>query len=332
MRLGIISIQEDGTLKTVSGTVSRRGFVRDAEELLRDVSGLEFIYLTARSARTVIHDVELPAPLTGRALVKALAFELERLLPVRLEEVSWGYWKLGRENRSFRIFAILRRELKSMLEILERSRLRCDAFVPAQIFTGPDPAERPRPPEAALLEYLSRDPSGKNLITDGAAVPKNLRPVRYRWLQMACRAVLLLAAMLFLLVLWDRFLDFRERIAALDAEKNRLEAELRVAESAGEQFAVAMQLQQNIIDTRFGSAMIAPILADLSRRLPDDMWVAGHTQNGDQIDVTIITSRDEVNLPRLLESGLYSFVNISKTVNPADQSVVQSVKLRSCLP
>ena len=55
-------------------------------------------------------------------------------------------------------------------------------------------------------------------------------------------------------------------------------------------------------------------------------------QNGDQIDVTIITSRDEVNLPRLLESGLYSFVNISKTVNPADQSVIQSVKLRSSLP
>ena len=62
------------------------------------------------------------------------------------------------------------------------------------------------------------------------------------------------------------------------------------------------------------------------------MWISDYKQNLDQIDITIISAQDENNMVRILESPLYTFVNMSKTVNPGNQSAVIIVKLRSNLP
>lgn len=332
MHIGIISITNDGQLETRTGTLARKGFIQDKEDLSRDASVLEFIYLTSFSAKTIIHDVTLPTALHGSTLILALKYELERFLPVKLTEVSWGFMRSGKDNCHFRIFAVMRSELLSMLNKISAANLRCDAFVPAQIFTENTGDLAESHPAELLLAHLRRDPGGKALQLDLTAISKSLRPERYRWLKKIYKCVLLLSALLILLQLLSRAGNHIDAYARLKSEELSIAGKLEEAENEYNKLQQYIVLYQKITDFNHGKSNIVPILADLSSRLPEHMWVSSYKQEQDLINLTIISRQDESNIARILESPLYTFINMSKSVNPANQNAVFLVQLRSLLP
>ena len=330
MHLGIISMEQNGELVSVTGVISRKGFVRDSVDMSRDASALDFIYLTAYSARTVIHDVVLPAPLGGRMLGSTLAFGLERILPVDIAEVSWGFLKTDKDNRHFRIFAILRSELNRILSNVIEQQLCCDAFVPAQIFTMGQAPELS--PADNLLIYLVRDHGAKNLQLDSASIPRNIRPERYRWLKKIYRALILLSLLAILFLLLARVGRHVDIYAKIRTGEESAAEKMQQAQLEQGRLLSMQELALKVQSANYGRCNIRPILADLAARLPDYMWISDYKQNLDQIDITIISAQDENNMVRILESPLYTFVNMSKAVNPGNQSAVIIVKLRSNLP
>ena len=62
------------------------------------------------------------------------------------------------------------------------------------------------------------------------------------------------------------------------------------------------------------------------------MYLASYNQTADQIEVTIVSTHDDPNLPRiLLGSSLYTS-DLRKTVQPDSQETTFNVTLRSIQP
>lgn len=332
MRFGIIEYNSSGEFSVITGVASRRNVsVNRSDALIRtNPSALENIYLVAHLPRTIVHTVNLTAPLTGRNLEAALQFELEHLLPIPPENVLWGYRRLSRNNRKYRIFAVHREELQKLFDSFATSGLVCDAFLPAQLLldTGETPADTT--PAQLMLDYLPTDPAGRNLHPGNDIVPRELRPVRHRWWRMGYQVVLTAALLLAASVLVVRYLTFAEEYGKLRAEHQRMEEKLQEIRTISRQLDASAELYQKITDIKLGTASVLPILADLNKRLPSYMYITGYVQNGDMADVTILSDRDDSNLSRLLlDSPLYQS-DLRKTVQPKNTTFF--VTLRSLTP
>ena len=334
MRFGVIEITADGEIREQTGVASRRGVVLDAVEPGSRSASSEFevIYLVAATGRTIVHDVVLPAPLSGRMLEEALEYELDTLLPVPKEMVYWGYRRLSRDNRSFRIFAVHREEAAGLLTVLAGSGLRCDCFLPSQLLLNTrDDADPPSGIEL-MLDYLPTDPGGKNLRPVQELIPKELRPVRHRRWRLFYQLMLGVAAVMALLVFAARYQEFAAECQAFSDRRVALEEELRKVQAFSARLARERELMQKINDAKFGSSPALPVLADLNSRLPEYMHLESYNQKAEQIEVTIVSTHDDPNLARiLLGSPLYTS-DLRKTVQPESQETTFNVTLRSLRP
>jgi len=335
MRFAVIAATPDGDLASVTGISLRRGVNLMPGELDRDISMSLFnvIYFVAVSRRTVIKDVLLPAPLTGRNLAVALRYELENLLPMPLDQVSWGWRRLSRDNRRYRLFAVHREEVEQLLQQLAKSDYRCDCFIPAQALQDPDTAAEPiGSAMKQMIDYLANDPAGRNLHPDPALIPRDLQPVRRRKWRKVYHCLLLagwIAALALILVRWgqnqEEFKVYRDR-------QQYLQKQLNEAERIQQNLLRSKAIYQKIGEVKTGVASVLPILADINNRLPDFMYLAGYTQNAENIEVIVISSRDDADLARKLsESGLYKS-DLRKTVQPDSQETTFTLNLRSLLP
>ncbi len=341
MHFGIIEINRDGELATKTGSVSRRGVYLDADEVWRDASSLDVIGLVADTPSTVIHDVVLPAPLKGRNLESALAYELESRLPIPMDQVFWGYRRYGRDNTRFRLFAIRKTVVDALLARVREANLSCDYFVPGQVFNDAEPMsrewldnERNFSPAERVLRYLPSDPAVKNLsLLREAVIPADIRPVRHRRWKRLYQLLLGLLLVAAFGVLWNRYERFSEDYDTLTERRQQLEHDLEEAAATTRTLVQAKELARKITENKIGSTAVLPLLADLSERLPEYMWLAGYTQSGDMIELTIMSTKDDPDLPRTLsKSTIYQFINQRKTTRPEDQSTTFTVKLRSLLP
>ena len=338
MRFAVMEFSGDGTIRERTGLVSRRGVVLDPAESGSHAapSDFEVIYLVAATRRTVVRDLQFPAPLTGRMLEEALEYELDRLLPVPRETVYWGYRKLSRDNRSFRIFATHRDEVSALMNSLAAAGRSCDCFLPSQLLLNPrgdggGDGDAPSGIEL-LLDYLPTDPAGKNLHPAAEAVPRELRPVRHRRWRLLYQLMLCVAGMTGLLLFAARYQDYAADYQELSDRRAALEEELRRIEAFSTRLARESELFQKINEAKFGASPALPILADLNSRLPAYMYLASYNQTADQIEVTIVSTHDDPNLPRiLLGSSLYTS-DLRKTVQPDSQETTFNVTLRSIQP
>jgi len=336
MRIGIIEYTEEEGLTEICCSVSRYNVVRNQDTLgIRVISSAyAVIYLVAELPHTAVFDIEIPAPLTGVTLENALRFELEQLIPLPLEQVSWNFRRLSSGIHQFRICATRRDEIDAILEKLAAAGLCCDYVLPSQLLLKPSvtsSAETVSPSEL-LLGYLPGDPTGKKLHLRGDLVPPRLRPPRNRRGRLLYQILTGCAVLLLFLLLVVRFRQFSSEYRMLQEEHAVLEQKLQETENFSKQLVQMNELAQRIKDAKIGTASVLPILADLNERLPEYMYLANYQQNADQIDLVIVSTHDDPNLPRiLLGSKLYQS-DLRKTVQPDSQVTTFNVTLRSLLP
>ncbi len=336
MRFGVIEYNGEAELLERSGSVSRRGVVPVPDALgVRAVpSAYEIIYLVAVPAHTVVFDIELPGVLSGHLLENALKFELEQLIPLPLEQVSWCYRRMSRDGRKFRVCATRLDELRPIFDRVAAAGLCCDCFLPAQLLlhSAGDAGTDKISPSELLREYLPCDPNGKNLHLPVDLVPRALRPVRNRGWRLIYKVLVSAAALVLLMLLGLRFQQFSAESRMLSGERAELERKLRETQAFSEQLTKFENFSQRIADAKIGTASVLPILADLNQRLPRYMYLSSYQQSAEQIELVIVSTHDDPNLPRiLLGSKLYQS-DLRKTVQPDSRETTFNVTLRSLLP
>ena len=135
MLVGIIEVDKNCNMKMTSVNLRRNvvSNLHDVPIATFDANDFDAVYLLVQTQKTIVHDISLPKVLTGKNLVNALSFEMEDFLPVSPDEVVWGYRSYPKDKKRFSIYAIHREEFDKVISAIEKTKIRCDAFVPADL-------------------------------------------------------------------------------------------------------------------------------------------------------------------------------------------------------
>ena len=317
------------------------GFNRSA------VSSFDFVCVVERTSKTVVFDVELPAPLSGIKLHHAILFEVENYVPFPLENIYWGYRKYPGENCKFRVFAVLKDEVDVLYQKIFEAGFKFDCFIPQQLLIQPDKPlshcweyiggrigennsgmTEMQTPLQSFLEILGMDPSFDRLYLDACAVPKNMQPIRHRVMKFVNAILLLAAVVLCVYVLWNQFSSYSRKMDCLKRTNNELQQKADQLRNEANQLRYRKNVQDKVAELQLFGTYVLPVISDLNMRLPDHMYVTSYIQDTDSVEVTIHSTMDDSNLPRILmESKLYQ-ADLRKTVQPDTKQTTYIVTLR----
>ena len=330
MLVGIIEVDKNCNMKMTSVNL-RRNVVSDLHDVpiaTFDANDFDAVYLLVQTQKTIVHDISLPKVLTGKNLVNALSFEMEDFLPVSPDEVVWGYRSYPQDKKKFSIYAIHREEFDKVISAIEKTKIRCDAFVPASLLCR----EEKESVLKIFLEYLKSDSALNGIKSAQDMFPSALHPERYKNIKFLYWLGFAICLLLFFSILYTKYQDFSKeysRLSKIQASQNKLYKE---SQAEFGRLGNDEELYQKISEAKIGTALVQPLLGELAERLPRHMWITHYSQIGSQIDLTISSAKDDLNLYRLLDKGnSYQLLNLRKN-RSSDNRTIFYLKLRSRLP
>lgn len=330
MLVGIIEVDKNCNMKMTSVNLRRNvvSNLHDVPIATFDANDFDAVYLLVQTQKTIVHDISLPKVLTGKNLVNALSFEMEDFLPVSPDEVVWGYRSYPKDKKRFSIYAIHREEFDKVISAIEKTKIRCDAFVPADLLCR----EEKESVLKIFLEYLKSDSALNDIKSAQDMFPSALRPERYKTIKFLYWLGFAICLLLFFSILYTKYQDFSKeysRLSKIQASQTKLYKE---SQAEFGRLGNDEELFQKISEAKIGTALVLPLLGELAERLPRHMWITHYSQTGSQIDLTISSAKDDLNLYRLLDKGTsYQLVNLRKN-RSSDNRTIFYLKLRSRLP
>ncbi len=330
MLVGIIEVDKNCNMKMTSVNLRRNvvSNLHDVPIATFDANDFDAVYLLVQTQKTIVHDISLPKVLTGKNLVNALSFEMEDFLPVSPDEVVWGYRSYPKDKKRFSIYAIHREEFDKVISAIEKTKIRCDAFVPADLLCR----EEKESVLKIFLEYLKSDSALNDIKSAQDMFPSALRPERYKTIKFLYWLGFAICLLLFFSILYTKYQDFSKeysRLSKIQASQNKLYKE---SQAEFGRLGNDEELFQKISEAKIGTALVLPLLGELAERLPRHMWITHYSQTGSQIDLTISSVKDDLNLYRLLDKGnSYQLLNLRKN-RSSDNRTIFYLKLRSRLP
>ena len=330
MLVGIIEVDKNCNMKMTSVNLRRNvvSNLHDVPIAIFDANDFDAVYLLVQTQKTIVHDISLPKVLTGKNLVNALSFEMEDFLPVSPDEVVWGYRSYPKDKKRFSIYAIHREEFDKVISAIEKTKIRCDAFVPADLLCR----EEKESVLKIFLEYLKSDSALNDIKSAQDMFPSALRPERYKTIKFLYWLGFAICLLLFFSILYTKYQDFSKeysRLSKIQASQNKLYKE---SQAEFGRLGNDEELFQKISEAKIGTALVLPLLGELAERLPRHMWITHYSQTGSQIDLTISSVKDDLNLYRLLDKGnSYQLLNLRKN-RSSDNRTIFYLKLRSRLP
>lgn len=330
MLVGIIEVDKNCNMKMTSVNLRRNvvSNLHDVPIATFDANDFDAVYLLVQTQKTIVHDISLPKVLTGKNLVNALSFEMEDFLPVSPDEVVWGYRSYPKDKKRFSIYAIHREEFDKVISAIEKTKIRCDAFVPADLLCR----EEKESVLKIFLEYLKSDSALNDIKSAQDMFPSALRPERYKTIKFLYWLGFAICLLLFFSILYTKYQDFSKeysRLSKIQASQTKLYKE---SQAEFGRLGNDEELFPKISEAKIGTALVLPLLGELAERLPRHMWITHYSQTGSQIDLTISSAKDDLNLYRLLDKGTsYQLVNLRKN-RSSDNRTIFYLKLRSRLP
>lgn len=330
MLVGIIEVDKNCNMKMTSVNLRRNvvSNLHDVPIATFDANDFDAVYLLVQTQKTIVHDISLPKVLTGKNLVNALSFEMEDFLPVSPDEVVWGYRSYPKDKKRFSIYAIHREEFDKVISAIEKTKIRCDAFVPADLLCR----EEKESVLKIFLEYLKSDSALNGIKSAQDMFPSAFRPERYKTIKFLYWLGFAICLLLFFSILYTKYQDFSKeysKLSKIQASQTKLYKE---SQAEFGRLGNDEELFQKISEAKIGTALVLPLLGELAERLPRHMWITHYSQTGSQIDLTISSAKDDLNLYRLLDKGTsYQLVNLRKN-RSSDNRTIFYLKLRSRLP
>ena len=206
MLVGIIEVDKNCNMKMTSVNLRRNvvSNLHDVPIATFDANDFDAVYLLVQTQKTIVHDISLPKVLTGKNLVNALSFEMEDFLPVSPDEVVWGYRSYPKDKKRFSIYAIHREEFDKVISAIEKTKIRCDAFVPADLLCR----EEKESVLKIFLKYLKSDSALNGIKSAQDMFPSALRPERYKTIKFLYWLGFAICLLLFFSILYTKYQDF----------------------------------------------------------------------------------------------------------------------------
>lgn len=144
-------------------------------------------------------------------------------------------------------------------------------------------------------------------------LPGQLQPQRcVMWRRLAV-AMGIVTFLLLGLLLGRSWHDARNRYEKIVAAQERVNGLLTKQQKLIMKNLATEKMLQKIAETKPGSTEVPVILAHLTRKLPEKMWVTNFRSKDQSIDLTITTSEDNDNILTLLsENGVFVAKNLRK--------------------
>lgn len=303
MAIGIVQVSAEGEL--TFAVFDGRG-LRTLDRVRFAALYLDGIYFLPPSDHSLCYEVETPPGVERRNLKTILQEELRYRLPIELDEVVWGYREAARHK--FILYVLKRGDFEDFLRTLREHGVCCDFICP-------------QPTPAAAGELAKFTPVTME-------IPKELRPARNRVPRLLYFLLLFLVLVVCIWIFNGKYQSFQTESRKLQELSRQYRQEQKRLQAEAGRLAADKDLYERIQGMKLNLVSTFPVFQELTTRLPEYMWVSNFVWNGDFLDITIESSRDEPNFYRLLAGAKpFEIVNLRKS-RGARSAVVFYVKLK----
>ncbi len=298
MRVGLV-VMEQGGRATVQISPGGRNSCGLTGATGKELSHCDWVTLVLGGLSMLYYQLEIPAGMARKLLVPLLREKLASVLPIEPADICWFFRPA--QNHWYEIAVARRSDIEARLAEVPAD-LRFDQLLPEGWSEEPG---RIRDAVMADAQWLTR-----------------YRPPRYRRTRWCLRGTLFGLCVVTALIVWRGGADFQREAAAQAAALEQLRTVLRGERQRSAELMAQQELLTLLRERGAVPASPLPVLAALTNQLPDEMWVTNFSQNGDAMELSINSTRDEVNLYRRLEaSDVYRIVNLRKNRGPRNTTV-----------
>lgn len=309
----------------------------DAQQnMLTDVTGthtpflksgagiFDFIVFPVDLPKTAIFEISIPAKIRENLLHSTLEMELENKLPIPIEQVSWGYFKHPKHPDKIILYVFDQQMFDSFVATIKEQDIVCDLIFPSFLLN-----DREYDKGVCLNSYFNEIKLNRNVVPVSAFVPKELHPQRNRSLKFTRNLFLIAAVILFAVMIVKEYQIYQKELNILKKERILFANELKLLQAEANKLATDHETWSKIQDAKIEDIATLAVLNELSKRLPDTMWVTSFIQTGKTANLVINSQKDDSNLHRILtESQVFQVLNSTKERNSSDGTVRFGVSLR----
>lgn len=206
--------------------------------------------------------VTLPTAVEGN-LDQSLGYQLDQLTPFRADQVLYSHRILNRDTERGRLEVEMRLVPKTVWEPI-RERLAVIGIAPNVL-------------DAVESQDDPPQPAGFNLLPEGRRPHYVHARARLNWSLAGALVLLLALVMVQSLYLRGRSVD------ALEAEADQLRAEAREVMDLQQQLEDALLAANFLAERRRRQPVNLEVLAELTRILPDDIWLQQYRLQGSEL-------------------------------------------------
>ena len=165
----------------------------------------------------------------------------------------------------------------------------------------------------AMISFLSTPGATSSVFPGNDMMPRGILPVRYRLLRKINLILMLFGLIFASVVLIERSSRSYSHYEALERKNSALRVELKKLQARNFQLGEEEKLLKEYHDLRVGCAGLENVLLEMTQKIPSYMWVKAFRISNNTLEMTIESSKDDINFYSTLKKGkLYELKNLRK--------------------
>lgn len=158
-----------------------------------------------------------------------------------------------------------------------------------------------------------------SIVSSEGMIPGSMRPERYKFLRKINLILMLFAIIFASVVLIERSNRSYAHYETLEQENSKLRQELKELQTQSFRLAEEEKLLKEYRDSNIGYAGFEELLLEITQKIPSYMWVKSFRLSGNTLELTVESTKDDVNFYNTMKSGkLYELKNLRKNKGRGD--------------
>lgn len=165
----------------------------------------------------------------------------------------------------------------------------------------------------ALQTFFQASGNVDLIVTSENMVPKNIQPERFRFLRRINLVLMFFAVLFASVVLIERSNRSYAHYEIIERENSDLRNELKELQTKNFFLAGEEKLLKEYQDTKAGYIGLEDVILEITQKIPSHMWIKALRFNNNTLELTIESSKDDINFYNTMKNGkLYELKNLKK--------------------
>ncbi len=165
----------------------------------------------------------------------------------------------------------------------------------------------------AFLAYVQKSGNIDSIVAHENMVPRSIQPVRYRFVRKINLVLMLFAVLFASVVLIERSNRSYAHYEIIERENSDLRNELKELQTKNFHLAGEEKLLKEYQDLKAGYVGLEDVILEITQKVPSHMWVKALRFNNNTLELTIESSKDDINFYNTLKNGkLFELKNLKK--------------------